>query len=449
MKTDILSGPACPARPHVDPFALRQSHGGGLLSRAIRAPFFDKENEGKDAPMEMGEFQRIALKHLEDAKKSTGDNITAHKELKKLCEDTFKEIETKTLGLADMAAKLATLERSSLTAERKGLTGKALLRTHEEACKEFGEGVKKATGLFVARAEGEDTSATGGNLVNPVLATDIYKLTLEYGQYKMLDVRAMSTKSEKMLVEVAEPDAVFVAENGNIPEQGLDLEQVNMTARKIAAIIGISVELIQDSAINIGAYILDKFARANARRTDYVAFMANGQSDVNGYNGGYTGLFNFGTVVAAAAGHTKVELMDFLDFLLCLTTVDPAVLANPNACWMMHPTMVARALAVVDESGRPIFLNALVAPANGGIGSILGYPVRMISVAPTDNSAGKPVAAFGDPEAYCVGNRMEYEFDFSDHARFTSAQRVYRGMSRKGFIGRRSTAIAILKTAAA
>ena len=448
MKTSILTGPVS-ARPHFDPFASRFFGPGSI----IRLPgvFFETPERTKDpGAMSEGEFRGAVLGGVAEVKAKMEDTINNHKELKAEAEKTFKVVEKHGTDLATMGQKLADLEKASLAAQsgaRRGLPPYERIREHEDTLAKIGEAVK-VKGHFVLRAEGEDTSASGGNLVNPGLASDVYALELEYGSAKLLDYRTLSTKTEKMLVETAEPDAVFVAENGEIPEQGLNLGQVPVTARKIAAILGVSLELLDDSVIDLGAYVMRKFARANARRVDYVAFNGNGTSDTGGQNGGYTGLFNFGVAVAAAATHTTVEKLNYLDFLLCLTTVDPAVLQIPGACWMMHPTIVARALAVRDDNGRPIFMNALDAPANGAIGSILGYPVRMVSTAPNVNTAGLPVAAFGDPEAYTVGNRKEYAFDYSDHARFTSAQRVYRGISRKGFAGRRATAIAVLTLAA-
>ena len=95
----------------------------------------------------------------------------------------------------------------------------------------------------------------------------------------------------------------------------------------------------------------------------------------------------------------------------------------------MHPHVMAYALGVKDDNGRPIFQTALEKPTHG-IGNIFGYPVKMVSAAPSANAAEAKVAVFGDPRAYCVGVRKNFEFEASDHARWNTYERSFRGVAR-------------------
>jgi HK97 family phage major capsid protein len=103
-----------------------------------------------------------------------------------------------------------------------------------------------------------------------------------------------------------------------------------------------------------------------------------------------------------------------------------------------------RALSVRDGNKRPLFMTALEAPAAGGIGSILGYPVVPASAAPTTNAASAKVAAFGDPQGQVVGIRNDFEFAASEHHRFDYDQIAYRGLARFGNKIRSATAFAVL-----
>ena len=89
------------------------------------------------------------------------------------------------------------------------------------------------------------------------------------------------------------------------------------------------------------------------------------------------------------------------------------------------------------------------APNYGALGEINGFPVVLTNVLPAVNAAGSPVAIFGDPKAYAVGLRQDFNFAFSDEVRFTSNQRVFRGLMRATGGMRNALARRILKTAAA
>lgn len=220
---------------------------------------------------------------------------------------------------------------------------------------------------------------------------------------------------------------------------------VTATAKKLAILLNISRELLQDSEYDVTARVVRKFLRAAAKRMDYTAFMSDGTND--GPNGAFTGVVNFGTVITAATTHTTVESMSFEDITSVVLGAAEAVL-DRQARWWMHPFILIRLLSIKDSNGRPIFLNALEAPTPGGIGSILGFPVTLGHVLPTTNTAGSKVAAFGDPDAYVIGRRQDVEFDFSDHARWTNDQRSFRLIARAAFKGRLASALTVLKTAA-
>lgn len=114
----------------------------------------------------------------------------------------------------------------------------------------------------------------------------------------------------------------------------------------------------------------------------------------------------------------------------------------------MHPHILARTLSVKDSTGRPLFQTAMEAPSFGAIGSILGFPVELCHAAPSTNSAGSKVAAFGDGNGFVVGLRRQITFEASDHHKWNTLQRSFRGYTRAGTKGRRADAFAILTTAA-
>jgi HK97 family phage major capsid protein len=87
---------------------------------------------------------------------------------------------------------------------------------------------------------------------------------------------------------------------------------------------------------------------------------------------------------------------------------------------------------VKDKNGRPLFQTYTEAPMPGGIGNILGAPVRLTAVAPTTNAASATPAVFGDPMGQAVGIRQDVEFATSDDIKFAENMRAFRALIRAG-----------------
>lgn len=297
------------------------------------------------------------------------------------------------------------------------------------------------------KALGEDSSP-GSTMIDDALAADIYDLLARYGSWSTLGVRNMGTKQTKFPIKTARPVANFIlTEGGTISDDSNKAgTSVTLEVEVIACLLEVSMQLLEDSEFDVTADVLDDFREAYNYRADWAAFMANGDSDAT--DGAMTGLFEAGTAATAASGNTTMENLDFEDVIRCLTTVDSAVLSR-GARWWMHPQMLVRMLHVKDGNGRPIFLTANEAPSAGAIGSILGYPVTLIEVGPNTNSAGNAVAAFGDPQSHVVGVRRDFMFEASDHHKWNTYERAFRGIGRFGVKNRKATGSAILTLATA
>ncbi len=429
------------------------AHASPLLHSRRMMVFHEKENEFTQDPAKMteAEFRTTVLRGVKDSADKASNLVTDHKTLKDQAEKAFKDLGDTTKTVQTQAQQIIDLQKALVSAQRNFDPNETpqeyLKRAFKEDCARIGEAVRKGERNINLVQRAESTS-THPALVPTAFDDAIYSRVVNFGAFRRLDVHPMSAQTENLIVETDEPVAVFVPENGVIPESGLALSPVGITAKTIGVILGISGQLLQDSDVDLGAYVSTKFARAVAKRADYAAFMADGTSDAGGLNGGFTGMFNAGTVVSAGAGHTTIGAMTLDDIIKLVTSVPQAVLEN-NPAWFVNPLLLPQFLGIKDGNGRPIFLNALEAPAYGSIGSILGAPVFPVSVAPNSNAAGLPVAAFGDPMAYTVGVRLDYTFDYSDHARYTAFQRVYRALMRAAFKMKNAANIAVYKTAAA
>ncbi len=304
----------------------------------------------------------------------------------------------------------------------------------------YGETIKKALG---------EDSSPGSTLINQQLLSEIYDTLATYGIWNTFGVRRLGTKTTIMPVKTARVVALAIISEGTQITDDANKAGTTVTATvvDIAALLNVYNRLIQDAEFDVTADVLNDFSEACAYRLDWFCTQADGGADTT--DGGMTGIFGGGgTDVDAAAGATSVGKTTLEDWINTILGVDAAVLSRP-ARWWMHPQQIVRALLVRDANGRSIFLNAMEAPAQGGIGSILGYPVTPGHVCPSTDAVSTRVAAFGDPNGQVVGIRNDFSVVASEHFKFDYNQTSFRVIGRAATKIRKSTAFGVLKTAAA
>jgi HK97 family phage major capsid protein len=283
----------------------------------------------------------------------------------------------------------------------------------------------------------------------------IYDTLSEYGEYTTLEVLPVGARTNLLPVATARPTFYWLgagtggahAEGSAITEGALAGSSVTLSIQTLAVYLTVARELLQDSSVDMAPYIMRQLLQSLAYGLDWVAFAADGTADQT--DAGYYGLFyaaseNTELAAAATAGNTTMEATELEDWQRVLLTVNPIVLRR-KANWWMHPQMLIRTLAVRDKNGRPLFQTYTEAPQPGGIGSILGYPVKLPLAAPSTNSAGAPVAVFGDPMGKTIGIRQDMEFATSDDIKFAENMRAFRGLVRAGSQTKTTTGSTTLK----
>jgi HK97 family phage major capsid protein len=289
-------------------------------------------------------------------------------------------------------------------------------------------------------------SGLGAAVTPQETASMIYDTLLNYGQWSTLGTMPIGSRTQIVPVQSVRPTAYWVAQEVAPTEGAFTGTSVTLTIKEAAAWIPVARANIEDSNVDLAAHVLKNLGQSVAYRLDWACFAADGTDDTT--DGAYTGIASGGTAATAANGNTTVGNLQLDDFVRCLTTVDAGILSRPCK-WWIHPQILAKICLIRDDNGRPIFQNAMDAPAPGAIGSILGYPVVLTGAMPSTDAAGNVVAVFGDPEAGVVGIRKDFEFAESDHFEFSQNNRAFRAIVRAGFIIRIATGFAKLTTAAA
>lgn len=189
-------------------------------------------------------------------------------------------------------------------------------------------------------------------------------------------------------------------------------------------IVAVPFELLQDSSIDMEAFIRMRLVTRLGRITNTKFTVGTGTGEPNG------------VVTAAASGKvgtTGQTLTVIFDDLVDLVhSVDPAYRNLGNAKFMMNDASLKILRKLKDTQGRPIFL-----PGYDGLGAampdtVLGYPVVINQDIPVMAANAKSIL-FGDFSFYKIRDAMDMQmFRFDDSAYIKLGQIGFLAWMRSG-----------------
>lgn len=182
----------------------------------------------------------------------------------------------------------------------------------------------------------------------------------------------------------------ILAENSLVNQKDVTFNQLTLDAYKYSSkMILVSVELLQDSSVNLADFLGRALGTRIGRITNDHFTTGDGSSKPNGLLNATTAS---GTQLAAQTP-TVAELIAIEH------SVDPEY--RMNAAWMFSDSMLAEMKKITDAStGRPIWLPSVTGAAPD---TILGYPyvINQSMAAAAGSGAGKSIA-FGDLSKYLI-----------------------------------------------
>lgn len=189
-------------------------------------------------------------------------------------------------------------------------------------------------------------------------------------------------------------------------------------------IIAVPFELLQDSNIDIEAFINRRFADRLGRVTNTYFTTGSGSSQPKG------------VVTASTLGKTgasgQTGTVIYEDLIDLVHSVDVAYRALGRCAFMLNDATLAAIRKLKDTAGRPIFI-----PGYDGLGApmpdtILGYPVVINNDVATMAASAKSIL-FGDFSFYYIRDVMQAElFRFTDSAYAKLGQVGYLAWMRTG-----------------
>ena len=270
-------------------------------------------------------------------------------------------------------------------------------RAGMEYRREFWNAMRKKNYYDVNNALQIGTDSEGGYLV-----PDEFEQTLEQGLEEENVFRTLATiiqtssGDRKIPVVATKGEASWVDEEGQIPESDDSFGQVAIAAYKVATMIKVSDELLNDSVFNMEAYISNEFSRRIGAKEEEAFLVGDGK-------GKPTGIFN-STGGASEVVTTATVSITFDDVMDLFYSVKSPY--RKKSTFVMNDSTVKALRKLKDNNGIYIWQPSVQA---GQPDTILNRPVVTSAYASAIAAGGK-VIAFGDFKYYWIADRQGRSF---------------------------------------
>lgn len=284
-----------------------------------------------------------------------------------------------------------------------------------------------------AQAEGQNTA--GGFLVPTEMETSIIDLREEYGLFRR-ECRLVPMGSDSMTIprRAGGVTAYWVGENASITESQKGWDQVQLTAKKLAALCRMSTELAEDAVISIADDLAQEMAYAFAIAEDAAGWNGDGTSTYGGIRGvktklaGTIGAGQLAGAVDAASGHDTFAEIDANDLANVMAKLPKY--AEKSAKWYCSQPCWALVFQRLMASAGGVTISELGGKPKR---SYLGYDVEIDQTLPTSTGdlSDVPMLYFGDLRmAARMGERRGIRIKTSEDRYFEYDQIGIQGTER-------------------
>lgn len=369
----------------------------------------------------------------------------------KLVEDLKKALETiktKSSEIGQLQASIASIEAKLAEREVEHMSAGRRFELQEwdsEAqAKRFCDWAREKH-LPGARQRVMDTTtnsgADGGDLVPEEFQATLLRLIDKFGFVRANATNfPMSTDTVKIPKLTSGVTVYWIAQNNAITPSQPAFDQITLTVSKLAALVGSSTEMIEDSSIAIANLISTLVSEKIAREEDRVGLIETATPYAGLlYASGTTGL----TLSSGKVSYDDIDADDLLD--MQTGSINQAL---EGGRYLMHRSVLDVVRKLKDKNGNYIWN----APANGAPGTIWGYPYDLHDLMPATTAASQadtPFIAFGNLRNMYFTDRRKLTAAMSEHKGFAEDQLWWRWTERVGYHFPQPTLFTILSTAAA
>lgn len=259
------------------------------------------------------------------------------------------------------------------------------------------------------------TGSQGGYTVQTDIAKAVADALKEFGGVRSVATIIQTEQGNPMSFPTSDGTSEvgeLIAENTTATSADPSFGTVSLSAYKFSSkIIAVPIELLQDSSVDIEAFVLKRITDRIGRITNTYFTTGTGSSQPKG-------------VVAAATegkvgGTGQQTTITYDDLIDLVHSVDPAYRMSSQCGFMLHDSTMRDIRKLKDEAGRPVFMPGYDGLADAMPDTILGYPVTINQDMAVMAASAKSVL-FGDFSRYYVRDVLQntmHRFDDSAYGK--------------------------------
>lgn len=267
-------------------------------------------------------------------------------------------------------------------------------RASDEYKRAFWNSMRNKMSYEVQNALSIGTDSEGGYLVPDEYERKLVQALEDEVFFRSLaNVIKTSSGDRKIPIVTSKGEAAWIDEGGQFPESDDSFGQTSIGAYKLATMIKISDELLNDSVFNIENYISKEFARRIGTKEEEAFFVGDGKGKPEGL---------FGSAdLGVTAATVNITFDDVMDLFYSLRAP-----YRKKATWLLNDSTVKAIRKLKDGNGNYIWQPSV---RDGEPDRILNRPYRTSIYVP-ELAAGNRVMAFGDYSYYWIADRQGRSF---------------------------------------
>jgi len=288
----------------------------------------------------------------------------------------------------------------------------------------------------------ETTAAEGGYLVPDEFVPTLISMLENFGVARRLcTIIPMKTDTIKFPKLTGGLTTYWVGEGQTIPKASPTFAEVTMNAKKMATLVPLTSEILEDSSIAIANLIATLIAQAIAKEEDRITFV--GKTADAPWNGALAD----SSVVQSPLPATKTHFYDVTADNLADVIASMTPMQAEGSIFACHRTIFNVLRKLKSTTGEYIYTS----PRDSSTpGEIWGYPIHINETMPSiaASAADTPFIFFGNPKHIYLGDRRNMTMALSPHVGFAEDKIFVRVIERIGFAISMTEALRVVRTAA-
>lgn len=326
------------------------------------------------------------------------------------------------------SAGVGSVKEAELKAMRFGRFLFAGLFRHQKSiewCRDNGIEIK---------AVNESVNEQGGVLVVPEFSAMLIRLIEQYGVFRRsAKTEPMGSDTKFIPRRTGGVTAYWTGEGVSITDSTPAKDNVQLVAKKLAALVIHSSEVAEDSILSIADDLAFEIGYAFAKAEDDAGFIGDGTSTYGGITGVTNKLKNLSGTIANIAGlfvgtgnaYSELTLADHINTMGLL----PHYADGANCKWYCHKTYYYQVMVRVEAAAGGNTITELQRGARQPL--FLGYPVEFAQSMPRTEANSQVSALFGDLNlAASFGDRRNITLFTDPYSRSANDQTQIRGTER-------------------